>query len=412
MNPQLARSEAYRRALEEDGFRGVLVYAALIVILLPPFHYVFGRLPGLPHDSLWLRVGCAAFCASLAFILIGFPKSRRYAHEFQILNLSAALSVLAMLIVDSGEHPVYVASGLLVVIGVQHAFMRVRDVALVFAIGLVVQIGYGLYRGQGADQAFWTAVAIYAAAYLIALVPTMFMIGSRQREILARIEAEAARADSARKLARESVLNRVVESIRTTFDLQQILNNVAQVLGNHVDCDRIFIALWRDDEQCAIVQSEYRRDPASMVTALGTKYSKKRWARLYRRLILAQPIYLADVAEERLSRQQREFFSGVGTKSFVVVPIPDRDRYEPLGFLAASSSERRNAFDDDDLELLRAVTAQIAIAIQQSRVYQQLQYELDYRRDQEQRLHDLANRDPLTGIFNRRYFMTELERWV
>ena len=402
----------YRAWLEREGTITVLIYSGLVIVLLPAFHYFLGGLQTAHPDSMALRLLGAGWSLAVAMAVLLVPPLRRFAFQLQLVNLVPCLLIVIAVVVNSGNNAFYVASGLLVVVGLQQAFFRVRDIVLAFAIGLSFQIAYSAYVGLMNDRLNTMVVIIYASAYVIALLPAIVNIRTREQSIAMRFEAEAARSEVARQLARQTTITKIVEYIRSTFDLQDVIENVAAALGPQVHGDRVCVALWDEGATAMIVRSEYRRDPVTVPSILHTELKSRRWAKFYRRLLAGQTLHVRDLESPQLGASQREFLRLAGTREFLVAPILAQNRRRLLGFIAMSSTTVIGTITMDDRGFVEAIAGQVAIAIQQSRVYEQLQEELDYRRRQEARLSDLANRDALTGIFNRRYFMEEVSRSV
>ena len=406
--------QGYRDWLEREGTATVLIYSGLIIVLLPAFHFILAGQPTLNPDSMALRLTGAACSAAVAIAILLVKPLRQYAFGLQFVNVMPTLFIVLMLVVNSGNNAFYVASGLLVVVGMQQAFFRVRDIIVAFGAGLAFQIGYSVYRGLAFDHTNTLVILIYASAYAIAILPAMVNIRTRERALAMRFEAETARAEVAQQLARQTIINKIVEYIRSTFDLQDVSDNVVQALGPQLDADRIILALWREGAGAMVVRSEYRHDPLRVPSLLGTELKSTRWLKFYRALLAGQTVHVINAQGPELGASQREFLKLAGTREFMIVPISAQNRRKLLGFLGMSHTMGSASpdFSADDASFLEAIAGQVAIAIQQSRVYEQLQEELDYRRRQEARLADLANRDPLTGIFNRRYFMEEVLRCV
>lgn len=410
----VARSrDLYREWLEREGTTTVLIYSGLVIVLLPAFHFVLRGLRVASADSMELRLIAVAFSAAVAAAIVLLPGLRRYAFQLQFVNVLPCLFVVIMLIVNSGNNLYYVASGLLVIVGLQQAFFRVRDVVLAFSLGLAFHIWYSLHQGLAGDTHNTIVIATYASAYLIALLPAVVNIRAREHAIEMRFDAEEARSEVTRQLARQTIITRIVEYIRSTFDLQSVLDNVAQALGPNVSGDRVCVALWDESASAMVVKSEYRRDPLTVPTILHTELKSRRWIKHYRRLLAGQTVHISDTATSpELASGQREFLKLAGTKDVIVAPVVAQNRRRLLGFIALGDTTQSGRLTEDDQSFLESIAGQVAIAIQQSRVYEQLQQEVDYRKRQEARLSDLANRDALTGIFNRRYFMQEVQHCV
>ena len=128
----------------------VMIYSAVIAFFLPAFHFVLVELPGVPpgSDSMPLRLGVAAFSLTLAGALLIWKPLRPYAVTVQILNAMATIVAVAILVVNSGDHYAYIASGFLVIIAAQQVFFRSVDLALTFAAGFATHITWSAAHGM------------------------------------------------------------------------------------------------------------------------------------------------------------------------------------------------------------------------------------------------------------------------
>ena len=191
----LYRDAAYEDWLRKNTVSTVVIYSALIVVLLPAFHYILGQIPAVPPDSLAIRLTAAAWSAFVAAALLLFAPLRKYATTLQFVNLVPVVVVIAMLTVNSGNHYAYVASGLLVIVGAQQAFYRAADLAAVMAIGFLFQAAYSVHAGIFLTPLNLVTLAIYGSAYVIAFIPAVLRIRIQQNEIQSRLEAQRVRAE-------------------------------------------------------------------------------------------------------------------------------------------------------------------------------------------------------------------------
>jgi len=180
----------YRTWLERTATVTLWVYSGLIVVLLPAFHFVLAAIPGVPPDSLTERLAAAGISAVVALSVWLFPDLRRYAADLQLLNVLPVAIVVPMLVVDSGNHPLYVAASLLVAVGVQQAYYRTRDLVLTAIVVCVWQAAYSAAHGVFSQPANLVALAIVASGFLIAVVIGALRIRIQQNELESRLEAQ------------------------------------------------------------------------------------------------------------------------------------------------------------------------------------------------------------------------------
>jgi diguanylate cyclase (GGDEF)-like protein len=104
---------------------------------------------------------------------------------------------------------------------------------------------------------------------------------------------------------------------------------------------------------------------------------------------LGEPLLVKNLEEDsRIHRQNR---SGYKTPSFVILPLKAGDR--TIGVLNITDKNTGGVYTEDDLEMLRSLTTQAAVALERSELY---------LRSKE--LKRISITDPLTGLLNRRYF--------
>lgn len=81
--------------------------------------------------------------------------------------------------------------------------------------------------------------------------------------------------------------------------------------------------------------------------------------------------------------------------SFICIPLSTKSRKFGLVLI---EHKYTNAFDDDNIRLLDIISQQVGIAMENAELYH--------------KMHELAIRDGLTGVFNRQYFQERLETEV
>src|SRR6185312_10268424 len=95
----------YKPWLGRTATTTLWIYSALIVMLLPAFHFVLTSIPGMPPDSLTLRLAASAISAAVGLAVLLFPALRRHASELQLVNVLSVAIVVPILVSASGNHP-------------------------------------------------------------------------------------------------------------------------------------------------------------------------------------------------------------------------------------------------------------------------------------------------------------------
>lgn len=179
---------AYTAWLERNTYTTTLVYSAFIGVLLPAFHYILGIAAHVP-DSMPLRLLCTACTFVVAATLLCVPRMRRHAGVLQFIQVMLTVAVIDVLVVDSNDQYLYIASSLLVIIGVQNAVFRTSTLAVVMSFGFVFFGFYSALHGILLQPYNVTTLAILFAAYALAFIPATMHIQSRESDIRSRLAA-------------------------------------------------------------------------------------------------------------------------------------------------------------------------------------------------------------------------------
>lgn len=169
----------------EEQYRSTLIgISVLIVIFHPAFHYILEIIPGIPPDSLRVRFVSVGVAIALLALVTIYPPSRRFSPWFLIVNAGTALIVTHILVLDSGNLPIYLAASLTSVYSTQLCFIRLREWLITVAIVFGWYILASLQRGEFATPQGWVAPLFYAANYTIAtaLIGVRARIGYREMQ--------------------------------------------------------------------------------------------------------------------------------------------------------------------------------------------------------------------------------------
>lgn len=176
--------------------------------------------------------------------------------------------------------------------------------------------------------------------------------------------------------------------VSRTLDLPELLDSVLErVLAvMETEAGGVFLV---DKETGDLVLRAYRgasAEFAGKVEGLRLGEGFTRHAALSRK-----PLIVEDVAGDR--RLARMGALDEGIRSLAAVPIIAKD--EVLGVMGVASLEPRQ-FPERDVRLLVAIASQLGMAIENAQLYE--------------RAMTLAFTDGLTGLYNRRYLMEQIER--
>ncbi|WP_410244029.1 diguanylate cyclase domain-containing protein [Arthrospira sp. PCC 8006] len=197
---------------------------------------------------------------------------------------------------------------------------------------------------------------------------------------------------------RQDILSKVTNRIRRSLHLQDILNTtvveVSKVLGNDIVLVCKFQLNW--SHQIIAHSEELCRDSHRLFCVIDPVMTIKIDQ------IIWQIAQLCRSGQINASVEMWQQFQG---PTHLIFPIWLEDD-ELWGLLIAYFSSEDSNYKPPEIEMLKQLTEQLAIAIQQGELYHQLQMA-------HQELEKVYNLDALTGIPNRRHFDHVLQQeWL
>jgi PAS domain S-box-containing protein len=197
----------------------------------------------------------------------------------------------------------------------------------------------------------------------------------RQEEIL-RQQAE-----------RERLLAGMAQRIRQSLNLEEILNTTVSEVRQFLQTERVFIYRFEPDWSGYVAVESVAFDWSSL---LGKKvkdsfFGSADGRRFYiqGRLQAAEDIYTAG-----LSKCHIDLLSRLEIRANLVVPIVQGE--ELWGLLVANQCSSPRQWQQLEIDLLQQLATQVAIAIQQSTLFEQVQSELSERKRSEQKIREQA----------------------
>lgn len=202
---------------------------------------------------------------------------------------------------------------------------------------------------------------------------------------------------------REVLLNDILATIRNSLDIHQILQHTVEQVLTAFAASRSSVTFWQPEAT----------DLEPVITAVAADIPKTqpRWDLLHQtplmELILkgTAPVCVENIHTSLLNQTLPLEILRSDVQAFMAVAIGTEEQIR--GILWVQQCDRPRAWNDSDRLLLQEVADQLAIALHQAELYQQLQ-------SANQELKRLANLDGLTQLANRRrfdeYFLQEWRR--
>ncbi|AFY73309.1 PAS domain S-box [Synechococcus sp. PCC 7502] len=180
------------------------------------------------------------------------------------------------------------------------------------------------------------------------------------------------------------LLGLIIERVRSSLNLEEILNDTIKEIRQVLQSDRVLI---------------YRLAPNGAASAI-TETVLPNWLKIlnieFPESVITQDRYdyyvqgavftFCDRENDNQSvlPSVREFFAKIQVKAAVVVPIIQHQTL--WGFLSVHQCDFPRQWQDWEINLLKQIASQLAIAIQQASLHQQIQSELLIRRETEIKL--------------------------
>jgi diguanylate cyclase (GGDEF)-like protein len=182
----------------------------------------------------------------------------------------------------------------------------------------------------------------------------------------------------------------------TMPDVQRVVGTAARRL---TAADGATLVL-RDGDECVYVDED-AIEPLWKGMRFPLDACVSGWSMLHGEAVAIEDIYADD-------RIPHDAYRDTFVKSLLMVPIVAR---EPLGAIGLYWA-RHHVVSESEIALLRALAASTAVAVEHVRMGEQLtlsteenarlSQEVERRRSTEEDLRELCERDPLTGLLNRR----------
>lgn len=214
------------------------------------------------------------------------------------------------------------------------------------------------------------------------------------RDVTDRIKAEMALRYQAH---RDRLMRRVTQRLTQYLDLQEILDTTVAEVRQLLQTDRVLVQRFDANQGGVVIAESVDQGwPSLQFQPLAAPCF---WLQDSLREGTIQAI--ADIHQAVLPDGCRKQLAAAQVQAHLVIPIGQGDTV--WGLLVCQHCSQPREWSVSDIDLLTQLANQLAIAIQQSELYQQLQ-------QVNQELKHLATHDKLTQLANRRYFDDYLEQ--
>ena len=180
---------------------------------------------------------------------------------------------------------------------------------------------------------------------------------------------------------RERLVNQIAQQIRQSLNLEEVLATTVAEVRKFLECDRVLIyRVWENGTGSAITENVLPNYP----TILGKTFPEEVFPREYHQAYIQGKIRtIKDIDRDDVESCLADFVKQFGVKAKLVVPIIQEVRHEQeavsehnsylWGLLIAHQCSRNRQWQPLEIELMQQLATQVAIAIQQSELYEKLQ---------------------------------------
>ncbi|MEH2055226.1 MAG: PAS domain-containing protein [Nostoc sp.] len=196
-----------------------------------------------------------------------------------------------------------------------------------------------------------------------------------------RKQAEIALRESAQ---REALLNRLSNQIRASLDLNHIVETAVQEIYNLFQIDRCAFFWYRQDTDVPYWEKVYEAKSSFLPCLLNDKEATNTEIELIAAKTLNGEIIRIDDAETMGDSIAQQFLQDFGFTALMSLPV-----HTQSGEIGTFSCGYCNGFRpwlNNEVELLQAVTVQLAIAIDQAKLYTQSRIAAQIAQDKAQQL--------------------------
>lgn len=214
----------------------------------------------------------------------------------------------------------------------------------------------------------------------------------KERERRQQLEAQA---------QRERLLNQVTTAIRQSLDLETIAQQTVKEVLQAFSVTRVLLVIYDDQGSVDLTQvaSAIEAEDAIEPSALIEDHSQ------VRQWFQDNQIFVVDDVNTA-----REVTTKGETRSMLAVGICYEETLQ--GVLTLQICDRVHRWTSQEQQLIKQISDQIAIGLQQARMYQDLQNALQEQAQLRQKLRHDATHDQLTGLPNRTQLIDHLKEAI
>ncbi|NEQ99631.1 MAG: GAF domain-containing protein, partial [Cyanothece sp. SIO2G6] len=189
---------------------------------------------------------------------------------------------------------------------------------------------------------------------------------------------------SQQRVEKEKLISEMTQRIRQFLDLDKIQNTTVTEVRKFLQTDRVLIYRFNDDWSGAISAESTGDSCQSLLNqCIEDECFNESYAILYEK---GRTSIVHDIYSANFKTCYIEFLESLQVKASLIVPIIQPNKL--WGLLIVHQCSQARIWQETEVDLLQQLAVQVAIAAQQSELYQQSQNELNERKRAEQELRE------------------------
>jgi diguanylate cyclase (GGDEF)-like protein len=198
---------------------------------------------------------------------------------------------------------------------------------------------------------------------------------------------------------KEKLVLKIANKVRSSLNINDILHSTVTEVRQFLNTDRVMLFKFNSQWSGRVVTESHNDFCRSIINEeIDDPCFKGHYLRLYRE---GRVRAVADIEKADLADCHKELLHHYQVKANLVVPVVFNENL--WGLLIAHECKAPRYWQEEDLQLLMELATQVAIAIHQGELYEQLE-------TANMRLQQISSLDALTQVGNRYLFNSTLER--
>ncbi|MEH1919872.1 GAF domain-containing protein, partial [Nostoc sp.] len=189
------------------------------------------------------------------------------------------------------------------------------------------------------------------------------------------------------KAERERLVLAIALQIRSSLSLQTILDSTVTEVRQLLGCDRVNIWQFEPNWQTIVVAESTDSSLSLVGQRVGDTCLKQNYTEIYRQ---GRIRIVSDIYKSKISDCHRDMLIAIHTRAKILVPLFCGDQL--WGLLNVAESQHPRDWEPEEVELLQALSVQLAVALQQATTHQKLQEQLIERQQAENQLRESEQR--------------------